>query len=159
VVHAAARRPRRDRHQDRASRPGDDTRGWGPPYLRDAAAARRAKPRITSRATAASCRWRSTSRRRPAAISCGRWPWGADVLVENFKVGGLQKYGLDYASLAAINPRLVYCSITGFGQTALRRARRLRLHHPGHGGFMSVTGERDDLPGGGPQKAGVAISD
>ena len=78
-----------------------------------------------------------------------------DVLIENFKVGGLQKYGLDYASLKAIHPRLVYCSITGFGQTGPYAQR------PGYdfliqamGGLMSITGERDDLPGGGPQKWG-----
>jgi crotonobetainyl-CoA:carnitine CoA-transferase CaiB-like acyl-CoA transferase len=84
----------------------------------------------------------------------------ADVLVENYKVGSLARYGLDYSSLAAINPRLVYCSITGFGQTGPRAPE------PGYdfviqalGGLMSITGERDDLPGGGPQKVGVAISD
>jgi crotonobetainyl-CoA:carnitine CoA-transferase CaiB-like acyl-CoA transferase len=83
-----------------------------------------------------------------------------DILVENFKVGGLAKYGLDYASLKAINPRLIYCSITGFGQTGPYAER------PGYdfmiqamGGMMSLTGERDDKPGGGPQKAGVAVAD
>lgn len=84
----------------------------------------------------------------------------ADILVENFKVGGLKKYGLDYPSLSAEHPGLIYCSITGFGQTgpdaglagydAMVQAR---------GGLMSITGERDDLPGGGPQKVGVAVVD
>ncbi|MFZ6952483.1 CaiB/BaiF CoA transferase family protein, partial [Klebsiella pneumoniae] len=78
----------------------------------------------------------------------------------NYKAGSLKKYGLDYESLSAINPKLVYCSITGFGQTGPR------AEEPGYdfiiqgmGGLMSVTGERDDLPGGGPQKVGVAFSD
>jgi formyl-CoA transferase len=84
----------------------------------------------------------------------------ADVVIENFKVGGLVKYGLDYASLAALNRGLVYCSITGFGQTGPYAERAgYDFIIQGMGGFMSVTGERDDLPGGGPQKAGIAISD
>jgi len=84
----------------------------------------------------------------------------SDVLVENFKVGDLARHGLDAATLTLSNPRLVYCSITGFGQDGPYRDR------PGYdfivqglGGLMSVTGERDDLPGGGPQKVGVAVSD
>jgi formyl-CoA transferase len=83
-----------------------------------------------------------------------------DVLVENYKVGQLARYGLDYDSLRQINPGLVYCSITGFGQTGPYAPR------PGYdfivqgiGGFMSITGERDGQPGGGPQKAGVAVAD
>ncbi|WP_344285831.1 CaiB/BaiF CoA transferase family protein, partial [Actinomadura napierensis] len=83
-----------------------------------------------------------------------------DVVIENYKAGSLKKYGLDYESLSAINPKLVYCSITGFGQTGPR------AEEPGYdfiiqgmGGLMSVTGERDDLPGGGPQKVGDAFSD
>ncbi len=82
------------------------------------------------------------------------------MLVENFKVGGLAKYGLDYASVAAVNPRLVYASITGFGQDGPYADRAgYDFVIQGMCGFMSVTGERDDLPGGGPQKAGVAITD
>jgi crotonobetainyl-CoA:carnitine CoA-transferase CaiB-like acyl-CoA transferase len=84
----------------------------------------------------------------------------SDVLVENFKVGGLRKYGLDYQSLKAINPRLVYCSITGFGQSgpyAQRAGYDFMIQ--GMAGLMSINGERDDLPGGGPQKVGVAVSD
>lgn len=84
----------------------------------------------------------------------------ADVLVENFKVGDLARYGLDYASLRQINPALIYCSITGYGQTGPYAER------PGYdfifqaeAGLMSVTGERDDRPGGGPQKVGVAVAD
>ena len=84
----------------------------------------------------------------------------ADVLVENFKVGGLAKYGLDYASVAKANPRIVYCSITGFGQSGPYAARAgYDFIIQGMSGFMSVTGEPDDAPGGGPQKAGVAITD
>jgi crotonobetainyl-CoA:carnitine CoA-transferase CaiB-like acyl-CoA transferase len=84
----------------------------------------------------------------------------SDIFVENFKVGGLRKYGLDYESLKAENPALIYCSITGFGQTGPYATR------PGYdfmiqamGGLMSITGERDGLPGAGPQKAGVAVAD
>jgi crotonobetainyl-CoA:carnitine CoA-transferase CaiB-like acyl-CoA transferase len=82
-----------------------------------------------------------------------------DVFVENFKVGDMARYGLDYASLKAINPRIVYCSVTGFGQTG-PYAERAGYDYAiqGMGGLMSVTGERDDL-GGGPQKVGVAVAD
>ena len=84
----------------------------------------------------------------------------SDALVENFKVGGLAEYGLDYPRVAAINPRLVYASITGFGQDGPYADRAgYDFIIQGMSGFMSVTGERDDLPGGGPQKAGVAITD
>ena len=80
----------------------------------------------------------------------------ADILVENFKVGGLKKYGLDYASIAAINPRIVYCSITGFGQTGPYKDRGgYDFVAQGMGGFMSITGEEH----GGPLRAGVAIAD
>jgi crotonobetainyl-CoA:carnitine CoA-transferase CaiB-like acyl-CoA transferase len=82
------------------------------------------------------------------------------VFVENFKVGDMARYGLDFASLQAINPALVYCSVTGFGQTG-PYADRAGYDYAvqGMGGLMSVTGERDDLPGGGPQKVGVAVAD
>jgi crotonobetainyl-CoA:carnitine CoA-transferase CaiB-like acyl-CoA transferase len=84
----------------------------------------------------------------------------SDIVVENFKVGGLRKYGLDYESLRKINPRLIYCSVTGFGQDdpfAQRPGYDFMVQ--GMGGLMSITGERDDLPGGGQQKAGVAVTD
>jgi crotonobetainyl-CoA:carnitine CoA-transferase CaiB-like acyl-CoA transferase len=82
-----------------------------------------------------------------------------DVFVENFKVGDMARYGLDYASLSALNPQLVYCSVTGFGQTGPYRERAgYDYAVQGIGGLMSVTGERDDL-GGGPQKVGVAVAD
>ncbi|MCJ9713255.1 CoA transferase, partial [Bordetella hinzii] len=84
----------------------------------------------------------------------------SDVVIENYKIGDLKRYGLDYDSLRALNPGLVYCSITGYGQDGPSASK------PGYdfvfqaiGGLMSITGERDDLPGGGPQKAGIAIAD
>jgi formyl-CoA transferase len=82
------------------------------------------------------------------------------VLVENYKVGGLAKFGLDHASLSRLNPRLVYCSITGFGQRGPYADRAgYDFIIQGMSGFMSVTGEADGVPGGGPQKAGIAITD
>jgi formyl-CoA transferase len=139
---------------------GDDTRAWGPPYLKDA------EGRDTSEAAYyLSCNRGKHSVAvdftRPEGQTIVRsLAEGADVLIENFKVGGLTKYGLDYASLAPANPRLVYCSITGFGQTGPYADRAgYDFIIQGMSGFMSVTGERDDLPGGGPQKAGVAIAD
>jgi crotonobetainyl-CoA:carnitine CoA-transferase CaiB-like acyl-CoA transferase len=139
---------------------GDDTRSWGPPFLKDRA----------GRDTAEAAYYLACNRgKKSVGVDFTRaegreivreLAMGADVVVENFKVGGLAKYGLDYASLAAINPRLVYCSITGFGQTGPYADRAgYDFIIQGMGGFMSVTGERDDLPGGGPQKAGIAISD
>src|SRR4051794_17124339 len=139
---------------------GDDTRGWGPPFLKD----REGRDTTESAYFLACNRGKlsvaidfTTTEGRDLVSRLAR---GSDVLVENYKVGGLAKYGLDYASLAPTSPRLVYCSITGFGQYgpyAQRAGYDFMIQ--GLGGFMSVTGERDDLPGGGPQKAGVAISD
>ncbi len=139
---------------------GDDTRAWGPPYLKDA------QGRDTTEAAYYLC----CNRGKLSVAVDFTTPDGqrivrdlarqADVLVENFKVGALARYGLDYASLAPENPRLVYCSITGFGQDGPYADRAgYDFIIQGMSGFMSVTGERDDLPGGGPQKAGVAISD
>lgn len=139
---------------------GDDTRAWGPPYLKDASG------RDTSEATYFLCANRN---KRSVAIDIAT-PDGqaqvralaqeADVLLENFKVGGLQRYGLDYASLKEANPRLVYCSITGFGQTGPYAARAgYDFLIQGMGGLMSVTGQPDDEPGAGPQKVGVALTD
>jgi glutaryl-CoA transferase len=139
---------------------GDDTRGWGPPFLKDTQgrdtgeaayylACNRGKKSIAVDFT--------QSEGQAIVRELAR---GADIVVENFKLGGLAKYGLDYAKLATVNPRLVYCSITGFGQTGPYAERAgYDFIIQGMGGFMSVTGERDDLPGGGPQKAGIAISD
>ena len=139
---------------------GDDTRAWGPPYLRDAngkdtseaayyLAANRNKRSITVDLT------------RPEGQDIvRRLAAQSDIVVENFKVDQLAKYGLDYTTLARADPRLIYCSITGFGQTGPHREKAgYDFIIQGSGGFMSITGERDDLPGGGPQKAGVAVSD
>ena len=139
---------------------GDDTRGWGPPFLKDhngvdtAEAAyflgcNRNKRSITI--DLAQAEGQALVRRMVA--SC-------DVLVENFKVGDMARYGLDAPALLALQPSLVYCSITGFGQTGPYSDRAgYDYVVQGLGGLMSVTGERDDKPGGGPQKVGVAVAD
>lgn len=139
---------------------GDDTRGWGPPYAKDRAgnettesayflSANRGKKSITLDIT-------KPEGQRIVRELAGK----SDILIENYKVGGLKKYGLDYASLQAHNPRLVYCSITGFGQTGPYRDRAgYDFMIQGLGGLMSITGERDSLPGAGPQKVGVAVAD
>jgi len=139
---------------------GDDTRGWGPPFLRG----------MDGQDTAEAAYYLGANRNK-RSITCDlSLPAGqalirdlarhADVFVENYKVGDMARYGLDFESLRAINPRLVYCSITGFGQTG-PYAERAGYDYAvqGMGGLMSVTGERDDLPGGGPQKVGVAVAD
>jgi crotonobetainyl-CoA:carnitine CoA-transferase CaiB-like acyl-CoA transferase len=139
---------------------GDDTRAWGPPFLKDA----------EGRDTSEAAYYLACNRGKLSVAVDFTKPEGqrivrdlalqADVLVENFKVGGLAKYGLDYANIAALNPRLVYASITGFGQDGPYADRAgYDFIIQGMSGFMSVTGERDDLAGGGPQKAGVAITD
>ena len=139
---------------------GDDTRGWGPPFLKDR----------EGRDTAEAAYFLGANRnKRSLTIDIAR-PEGqalvlrlaaqCDVLVENFKVGDMARYGLDAATVCARLPRLVYCSITGFGQTGPYRDRAgYDYAIQGIGGLMSVTGERDDLPGGGPQKVGVAVAD
>ena len=149
-------------HVIKIERPGtgDDTRAWGPPYLQDEAghdtteaayylAANRSKQSVT--VDIASAEGQEIIRGLVAK---------ADVVLENYKVGQLQKYGLDYATLKQIKPDLIYCSITGFGQSGPYAQRPgYDFIIQGMGGFMSVTGERDALPGGGPQKAGIAITD
>jgi crotonobetainyl-CoA:carnitine CoA-transferase CaiB-like acyl-CoA transferase len=139
---------------------GDDTRGWGPPFLKDR----------DGHDTAEAAYFLGTNRnKRSVTIDIAR-PEGqalvkrlaatCDVAVENFKVGDMARYGLDAAGLRAVNPRLVYCSITGYGQTGPYRDRAgYDYAVQGIGGLMSVTGERDDRPGGGPQKVGVAVAD
>ncbi|WP_299798041.1 CaiB/BaiF CoA-transferase family protein [Ramlibacter sp.] len=138
---------------------GDDTRTWGPPFLKDRAGAD----------TAEAAYYLGTNRNKRSVTCDIARPEGqalvrelarhCDVFVENFKVGDMARYGLDYAALRAINPRLVYCSITGFGQTGPYRDRAgYDYAVQGMGGLMSITGERDDL-GGGPQKVGVAVAD
>lgn len=139
---------------------GDDTRHWGPPFVKDV------QGQDTAESTYFVCINRN---KRSITVNLSK-PEGqeiirqlvleSDVLIENYKVDDLAKYGLDYASLRQIKPNLIYCSITGFGQTGPY------AHRPGYdyivqgmGGFMSVTGEADGFPGGSPQKAGVAIAD
>jgi crotonobetainyl-CoA:carnitine CoA-transferase CaiB-like acyl-CoA transferase len=139
---------------------GDDTRGWAPPYLKDA----------DGRDTSEAAYYLSCNRNKQSLTLDIAHPEGreivrglaakSDVLIENFKVGDLARFGLDYPSLKALNPRLVYCSITGFGQSGpyAKRAGYDFLIQ-GMGGLMSITGERDSHPGGGPQKVGVAVTD
>ena len=139
---------------------GDDTRHWGPPWFKDP----------TGDDTGESAYYLCTNRnKRSVAIDIAK-PAGqqlvrqlaaqSDILIENYKVGGLARYGLDYTSLSAICPGLIYCSITGFGQDGPYAG------HAGYdaaiqamGGLMSITGEPDGAPGAGPQKVGVAVAD
>lgn len=139
---------------------GDDTRHWGPPWFTGAdgdpqgesayyLVANRGKKSVTVDIT-------KPEGQRIVRDLAAR----SDIVLENFRVGGLARYGLDYASLSAVNAGLIYCSITGFGQTGPD------AHRPGYdfliqgmGGLMSITGEPDDAPGGGPQKVGVALAD
>ncbi|MEW3797969.1 CaiB/BaiF CoA transferase family protein [Pseudomonas aeruginosa] len=139
---------------------GDDTRGWAPPYMKNADG---------SDSSEASY-YQSANRNKLSVALNLATPEGqeliramvgeCDVLIENYKAGSLAKYGLDYETLSKLNPRLVYCSITGFGQTGPRS------EEPGYdfiiqgmGGLMSITGEKDGVPGSGPQKVGVAVAD
>jgi len=139
---------------------GDDTRGWGPPFLKDEAGndtteaayylgANRGKKSLTLNIAT------------PEAQDIVRQlVKDADIFIENYKVGDMARYGLSYADLKQINPRIVYCSITGFGQTGpMAEVAGYDFIVQGLGGLMSITGERDDLPGGGPQKVGVAVAD
>jgi len=139
---------------------GDDTRGWGPPYLKDS----------EGRDTQESAYFLGANRGKKSVAIDISHPSGqallrklatqCDVLIENYKAGDLQRYGLGYEELKALNPGLVYCSITGFGQTGpMRAVAGYDFIIQGIGGLMSITGERDDLPGGGPQKVGVAVAD
>jgi crotonobetainyl-CoA:carnitine CoA-transferase CaiB-like acyl-CoA transferase len=144
---------------------GDDTRGWGPPFLKDA----------TGADSAESAYYLGANRNKRSIVIDLAHPQGqalvrelarqADVLVENYKVGDMARYGLDHESLRALNPQLVYCSITGYGQTGPYSDRAgYDYAVQGAGGLMSVTGPSpqdigDDQPGGGPQKVGVAVAD
>lgn len=139
---------------------GDDTRSWGPPWMKDDA----------GQDTQEAAYYQSTNRNKlSVAIDIASAEGQAlikaliqdsDVVIENYKAGSLKKYGLDYESLSELNPKLIYCSITGFGQDGPRAAEPgYDFIIQGMGGLMSVTGEKDDLPGGGPQKVGVAFSD
>jgi formyl-CoA transferase len=139
---------------------GDDTRQWGPPFVKDTSG-----HDTSDSAYFVGCNRGKKSVTLDIAHAEGRevaraLALRADVFIENFKVGDLARHGLDYATLSRDNPGLVYCSITGFGQDGPYRDRPgYDFMIQGLGGLMSVTGERDDLPGGGPQKVGVAVSD
>ncbi|MBD5801581.1 Formyl-coenzyme A transferase [Azoarcus sp. Aa7] len=139
---------------------GDDTRGWGPPWLKDGQGA---DTDVAAYYLCANRNKRSVTidiTRREGQDLVKRLAAGADVVLENFKVGGLEQYGLDYASLKAINPRLVYCSVTGFGQDGPYSSRAgYDFLIQGLGGLMSITGRPDGEEGGGPMKAGVALTD
>jgi crotonobetainyl-CoA:carnitine CoA-transferase CaiB-like acyl-CoA transferase len=139
---------------------GDDTRGWGPPYLKDP----------DGQDTHEAAYFLAANRGKKSVALDIAMPDGqkilrqlaaqSDVLLENYKAGDLARYGLGYEDLKAINPGLIYCSITGFGQTGpMRQVAGYDFIIQGIGGLMSITGERDDLPGGGPQKVGVAVAD
>lgn len=139
---------------------GDDTRRWGPPFVKDASGgdtsesayyhcANRNKKSITLDFTKAEG--------KALLLELVKQ---SDVLIENYKFGGLKKYGLDFESLKTVNPQLIYCSITGFGQTGPYAPRAgYDFLIQAMGGLMSVTGEEDSKPGGGPQKVGVALVD
>jgi crotonobetainyl-CoA:carnitine CoA-transferase CaiB-like acyl-CoA transferase len=139
---------------------GDDTRHWGPPFLKDAegndtdqAAYFTACNRNKRSITIDIAKPEGQALIRQMALS-------SDILVENFKVGGLKHYGLDYESLKVLNPKLIYCSITGFGQDgpyAKRAGYDLMIQ--AMSGMMSITGKPDSVPGGGPQRVGVALTD
>lgn len=139
---------------------GDDTRGWGPPFLKDG----------EGRDTQEAAYYLSTNRGKKSItldLASGEGQQivrdlvrDADVVVENYKVGTLARYGLSYQDLRAINPRLVYCSITGFGQDGpYAKLPGYDFVFQGMGGLMSITGQPDGEPGGGPMKCGVAITD
>jgi crotonobetainyl-CoA:carnitine CoA-transferase CaiB-like acyl-CoA transferase len=139
---------------------GDDTRAAGPPFLQSAQGPLNSE----------SAYYLSANRNKRSVTLDFTKPEGqailldlvrqSDVVVENYKVGNLARYGLDYESLKKIRPDLVYCSITGFGQTGpLKDRPGYDFIFQGMSGLMSITGERDDLPGGGPQKVGVAVMD
>jgi len=139
---------------------GDDSRAFGPPWVKDK----------DGRDTQDSAYYTSANRgKKSITVNIGK-PEGqklvrelariSDVLIENYKFGDLARYGLAYGDLAKTNPRLVYCSVTGFGQTGPYRERPgYDFMIQGMGGMMSVTGEPDDAPGGGPQRAGVPVAD
>ena len=139
---------------------GDDTRHWGPPFLKndqgqdtDQASYFTACNRNKRSITIDMAQAEGQKLIRQMAVQ-------SDILVENFKVGGLQQYGLDYASLNVLNPRLIYCSVTGFGQDGPYAERAgYDLMIQAMSGMMSITGRSDDVPGGGPQRVGVALTD
>jgi crotonobetainyl-CoA:carnitine CoA-transferase CaiB-like acyl-CoA transferase len=149
---------------------GDDTRGWGPPWWGDGGTAQDTSAQGVAASQRVAAYYLSANRgKRSIAIDIAR-PEGAalvrqlaaaaDVLLENYKVGQLARYGLDHASLSALNPGLIYCSITGYGQDGpYAQAAGYDFAIQATGGLMSVTGEKDGTPGSEPQKVGVAVAD
>ena len=139
---------------------GDDTRTWGPPFIKDAdgndtdqasyfTACNRNKRSVT--VDMATAEGQALLKQMAAQ---------ADIVVENFKTGGLKQYGLDHESLRAANPRLIYCSVTGFGHDGPYAERAgYDLMIQAMTGMMSITGRPDDVPGGGPLRVGVALTD
>jgi crotonobetainyl-CoA:carnitine CoA-transferase CaiB-like acyl-CoA transferase len=136
---------------------GDDTRAWGPPWWGNPA------DRMSAYYLSANRGKRSIAidiAHKEGADLVRQLATEADVVLENYKVGQLAKYGLDYASLSALNPRLVYCSVTGYGQTGpMAQAAGYDFAIQATGGVMSVTGDKEGTPGSQPQKVGVAIAD
>ena len=139
---------------------GDDTRQWGPPFLKDA------QGNDTHQASYfTACNRNKRSVTIDMATAEGQalikqMALQADIVVENFKVGGLKQYGLDHESLRALNPRLIYCSVTGFGQDGPYAERAgYDLMVQAMTGLMSITGHADNAPGGGPMRVGVAVID
>lgn len=136
---------------------GDDTRAWGPPWWGDPAA------RMSSYYISANRGKRSIAidiSTPEGAAMVRQLAAEADVVIENYKVGQLARYGLDYAAMSALNPRLVYCSVTGYGQTGpMAQAAGYDFAIQATGGLMSVTGEKDGTPDSQPQKVGVAVAD
>ena len=139
---------------------GDDTRGWGPPYMKDGA----------GKDTTESAYFLSVNRNKKSVTLDISKPEGqkivrelatkCQVLIENYKVGALKKYGLSYDEIKAVNPSIIYCSVTGFGQDGPYAPRPgYDFVFQGMGGLMSITGERDGQPGAGPQKVGIAVTD
>ena len=139
---------------------GDDTRSWGPPWWQDG----------EGKETHESAYFLSVNRGKKSVTLDLSHPEGqriarelaakSDVMIENYKVGTLARYGLGYEEIHAINPRIVYCSVTGYGQDGPLASRPgYDFVFQGMGGLMSITGGRDDQPGGGPQKVGIAITD
>ncbi len=139
---------------------GDDTRGWGPPWMKDA----------QGKDTGEAAYYLSVNRNKKSVTLDISKPEGqkiarelamkSQVLIENYKVGNLKRYGLDYDSLKQENPGLIYCSVTGFGQDGPYAPRPgYDFIFQGMGGLMSITGERDGQPGAGPQKVGIAVTD
>jgi formyl-CoA transferase len=139
---------------------GDDTRHWGPPFLRDAEGN---DTEAATYFTACNRNKRSITidmAQKEGQALIRQLALQSDILVENFKVGGLQHYGLDYESLRTLNPRLIYCSVTGFGQDGPYAERAgYDLMVQAMSGMMSITGQADGAPGGGPQRVGVAVID